>query len=51
SLEIALGVAEALQYMHGCHPDIIHRDVKTLNVFLDIDLHVSCSRVLLSLVE
>ncbi|CAI7735549.1 unnamed protein product [Closterium sp. NIES-54] len=25
--------------MHGCHPDIIHRDVKTLNVFLDIDRH------------
>ncbi|CAI5998695.1 unnamed protein product [Closterium sp. NIES-65] len=38
-LEVALGVAEALQYMHGCHPAIIHRDVKTLNVFLDNDLH------------
>ncbi|CAI7859608.1 unnamed protein product, partial [Closterium sp. NIES-53] len=38
-LEVALGVAEVLQYMHGCHPAIIHRDVKTLNVFLDKDLH------------
>ncbi|CAI5981022.1 unnamed protein product [Closterium sp. NIES-64] len=40
-LEVALGVAEALQYMHGCHPAIIHRDVKTLNVFLDNDLHMA----------
>jgi serine/threonine protein kinase len=34
-LGIALDVARGLAYMHGFHPPIIHRDVKSLNVLVD----------------
>jgi serine/threonine protein kinase len=32
---IALGIARALEYLHGLTPQMIHRDLKTPNVLLD----------------
>ncbi|CAI5960097.1 unnamed protein product, partial [Closterium sp. NIES-65] len=37
-IEAAVGVAEALLYLHSCKPVLVHRDVKSLNVFMDDDL-------------
>ncbi|RDY03231.1 Receptor-like protein kinase HSL1, partial [Mucuna pruriens] len=35
-LEIAIGVAQGLSYMHhDCSPPVVHRDVKTSNILLD----------------
>jgi serine/threonine protein kinase len=35
-LQIAIGVAQGLSYMHHeCSPPVVHRDVKTSNILLD----------------
>ena len=35
---MAIGIAEALNYLHdGCSHPIIHRDVKSSNIFLSKD--------------
>ncbi|KAK3439182.1 hypothetical protein EUGRSUZ_C03823, partial [Eucalyptus grandis] len=37
-LKIALGSAKGLAYLHdGCHPKIIHRDIKANNILLEDD--------------
>ena len=35
-----MGVAEALNHMHSLTPPIVHRDIKTLNVFMDNKMQV-----------
>ncbi|KAH9328156.1 hypothetical protein KI387_000264, partial [Taxus chinensis] len=36
--EIALGISQALEYMHhDCHPPIVHRALKSANILLDDD--------------
>ncbi|KAH3764137.1 protein kinase [Pelomyxa schiedti] len=32
---LALDMARGLAYLHNCHPPIIHRDIKSLNILLD----------------
>lgn len=39
-LKIASQVALALNYMHSCDPIVIHRDLKTQNLVLDVDYSV-----------
>ncbi|GMF33922.1 unnamed protein product [Phytophthora fragariaefolia] len=42
-LGIATDIAEALAYLHGRQPTIIHRDLKSLNVLLDSRLRAKLS--------
>uniref|UniRef100_M4BHP5 Protein kinase domain-containing protein n=1 Tax=Hyaloperonospora arabidopsidis (strain Emoy2) TaxID=559515 RepID=M4BHP5_HYAAE len=42
-LAIAINIADALTYLHGREPIIIHRDLKSLNVLLDNRLRAKLS--------
>jgi serine/threonine protein kinase len=48
-LKVAVGVAEALDYLHdGCNRPVIHRDVKSSNILLFDDFEpqvCECSQV------
>lgn len=42
--KVAVGVAEALDYMHnGCHQPVIHKDVKSSNILLSDDFEAQLS--------
>lgn len=46
--KVAVGVAEALDYLHNTHePEVIHRDVKSSNVLLADDFEPQVLRHLI----
>ncbi|XAR72698.1 Non-specific serine/threonine protein kinase [Bertholletia excelsa] len=42
-LKLAIGIAEALNYIHECSPPVIHRDVKSSNILLSNDFEPQLS--------
>ncbi|KAJ1408331.1 Serine-threonine/tyrosine-protein kinase, catalytic domain [Sesbania bispinosa] len=47
-VKIALGTARALEYLHEvCSPSVVHKNIKSANILLDVDLnpHLSDSRL------
>ncbi|KAK6159623.1 hypothetical protein DH2020_006937 [Rehmannia glutinosa] len=36
-MQIAIGVAKALEYIHSCYPPVLHKDVNSSNIFLSED--------------
>merc|ERR1712138_286908 len=39
-LNMCLQIADAVQYLHNQNPVVVHRDLKSLNVVLDLQLNV-----------
>ncbi len=37
-LKLAIGIARGMHYMHSFSPLILHRDLKSLNILLDIHM-------------
>ncbi|XP_039063105.1 probable receptor-like protein kinase At1g80640 isoform X2 [Hibiscus syriacus] len=43
-MKIALDTARGLEYLHeNCHPPVIHRDLKSSNILLDLDFNAKLS--------
>ncbi|KAK8670334.1 hypothetical protein V6N13_105089 [Hibiscus sabdariffa] len=39
-VKIALGTARALEYLHeGCSPSVVHKNIKSANILLDVELN------------
>ncbi|XP_004510591.1 protein STRUBBELIG-RECEPTOR FAMILY 6 [Cicer arietinum] len=39
-VKIALGIARALEYLHEvCSPSVVHKDIKSANILLDVDFN------------
>ncbi|KAK4748322.1 hypothetical protein SAY87_014908 [Trapa incisa] len=39
-VRIALGTARAIEYLHGvCSPSVVHKNIKSSNILLDVDLN------------
>ena len=49
--KVAIGIAEALKYLHDeCMRPVIHRDVKSSNILLDSSLKPQVFQIFLSVV-